>query len=41
MPPLAAAIIIAYPTCDDAANFVDAQRDGDLEYNQPGAQRRG
>jgi len=33
MPPIAAALLIAYPTWDAAANFVDAQRNGGLKNN--------
>ncbi len=33
MPPIAAALLIAYPTWDAAANFVDAQCNGGLKNN--------
>jgi hypothetical protein len=33
MPPIAAALLIAYPTWDAAANYADAQRNGGLKHN--------
>jgi uncharacterized membrane protein HdeD (DUF308 family) len=33
MPPIAAALLVAYPAWDAAANFVDAQRNGGLKNN--------
>jgi uncharacterized membrane protein HdeD (DUF308 family) len=33
MPPVAAALLVAYPAWDAAANFVDAQRNGGLKKN--------
>jgi uncharacterized membrane protein HdeD (DUF308 family) len=33
MPPIAAALLIAYPAWDAAANFIDAQRNGGLKNN--------
>ena len=33
MPPIAAALLVAYPAWDAAANFVDAQRNGGLMKN--------